>query len=52
VADDRGLPAAVLVRPDGVVAWASDTADPTGLETALHRWAGQPLTAPEARPAT
>ncbi|MEV1082874.1 FAD-dependent monooxygenase [Streptomyces sp. NPDC050211] len=43
--DDHATPTAVLVRPDGVVAWASDTtgiAAATGLETALHRWAGAP----------
>jgi 2-polyprenyl-6-methoxyphenol hydroxylase-like FAD-dependent oxidoreductase len=40
VTDDHATPAGVLVRPDGVVAWATDTADPTGLETALHDWAG------------
>jgi hypothetical protein len=39
-------PTAVLVRPDGVVAWASDTVGGTAtvadLDTALHRWAGAP----------
>ncbi len=45
VTDDHVTPTAVLVRPDGVVAWACDTtgiAAATGLETALHRWAGTP----------
>lgn len=32
---------AVLVRPDGIVAWACDAgADPTGLAHALQRWFG------------
>ncbi|MEV5983659.1 FAD-dependent oxidoreductase [Streptomyces sp. NPDC052051] len=30
----------VLVRPDGYIAWASDTPDPAGLEAALDRWTG------------
>ncbi|MFF0411188.1 FAD-dependent oxidoreductase [Kitasatospora sp. NPDC004745] len=46
VADDGpATPAGVLVRPDGVVAWACDTADPdtvTHLDAALRRWAGAP----------
>ncbi|GAA3547760.1 FAD-dependent monooxygenase [Amycolatopsis ultiminotia] len=42
VPDDEATPAGILVRPDGVVAWASDTADATGLEAALHRWSGAP----------
>ena len=35
---------AVLVRPDGYVAWAGD--DGTGLRDALHTWFGAPVTAP------
>ncbi|KAG1385577.1 hypothetical protein G6F59_017325 [Rhizopus arrhizus] len=32
---------AVMVRPDGIVAWACDAgADPTGLAHALQRWFG------------
>ncbi|GAB4586141.1 FAD-dependent monooxygenase [Nocardia sp. IFM 10818] len=31
---------ALLVRPDGIVAWARDTADLEGLEPALTRWFG------------
>ncbi|MEU3550079.1 FAD-dependent monooxygenase [Streptomyces longwoodensis] len=31
---------AVLVRPDGYVAWASDGADPAGVEAALERHVG------------
>jgi len=42
VTDNHATPTGVLVRPDGVVAWASDTSDVTGLEAALHRWAGAP----------
>jgi len=45
VRDDEAAPAGVLVRPDGVIAWASDTGTPAAvsdLETALHRWAGTP----------
>ncbi len=38
--DTTGL----LIRPDGVIAWASGTTDPdkavAGLSAALHRWAG------------
>ena len=34
-------PAAVLVRPDGYVAWAGEPADP-GLPDALTRWFGPP----------
>lgn len=33
-------PAAVLIRPDGYIVWASDT-DMVGLETALTRWFGR-----------
>ncbi|MCB5908900.1 FAD-dependent oxidoreductase [Streptomyces pinistramenti] len=50
VTDGHATPAGVLVRPDGVVAWASDTTDiaaVTSLEAALHRWAGAPLSSPE-----
>ncbi|MGW0653429.1 FAD-dependent monooxygenase [Streptomyces umbrinus] len=49
VADDHATPTGVLVRPDGVVAWASDTtgiAAVTGLESALHRWTGSPSSSP------
>ncbi|MEU2440058.1 FAD-dependent monooxygenase [Streptomyces rubradiris] len=35
----RGL----FVRPDGFVAWASDTAGGEGLPEALERWLGRPL---------
>ncbi|MEU0495580.1 FAD-dependent monooxygenase [Mycobacterium sp. NPDC006124] len=40
VADGDGTPTGVLVRPDGVIAWASDTDDAAGLDDALRRWAG------------
>jgi len=44
----EAVPTAVLVRPDGVVAWAcetgatTDTATVAELDVALHRWAGAP----------
>ena len=39
VHDDPKLPAAVLVRPDGYVAWASDaTPDATALQAAIDQW--------------
>ncbi|MFI8349018.1 FAD-dependent monooxygenase [Streptomyces sp. NPDC085596] len=41
VRDDSAGVSGVLVRPDGVVAWASDTTDPVGLEPALRQWAGE-----------
>ncbi|MFB7442135.1 FAD-dependent oxidoreductase [Streptomyces mirabilis] len=53
VTDDHATPTGVLVRPDGVVAWASDTTDvaaATGLEAALHGWAGAPSPSPEHAP--
>ncbi|MFC0846882.1 FAD-dependent monooxygenase [Streptomyces noboritoensis] len=31
----------LLVRPDGYVAWASETPDATALEEALRRWTGE-----------
>ncbi|NEB91946.1 hypothetical protein G3I21_09470 [Streptomyces bauhiniae] len=30
--------AGALIRPDGVVAWATDTPDPDGLEEPLSHW--------------
>lgn len=36
-----GAPAAVLIRPDGYVAWVGD-GTPTGLADALSAWFGQP----------
>jgi hypothetical protein len=50
VTDDHATPAGMLVRPDGVVAWACDTNDVAGLEAALHRWTGAPSSAPEHEP--
>ncbi|MET7887832.1 FAD-dependent oxidoreductase [Streptomyces avermitilis] len=53
VTDDHATPTGVLVRPDGVVAWATDTTDVaavTGLEAALHRWTGAPSSSPEHEP--
>jgi hypothetical protein len=50
VRDADGTPAGVLVRPDGVVAWACDgigattgTAAAEALDAALRRWAGAPV---------
>jgi hypothetical protein len=37
-------PTAVLIRPDGYVAWAGDLTEP-GLVDALTRWFGQPAAA-------
>ncbi len=56
VTDDSATPTAVLVRPDGVVAWACDTTSTAaadaaaGLEAALHRWAGAPSPSPAPKP--
>ncbi|HFK2919533.1 TPA: FAD-dependent monooxygenase [Stenotrophomonas maltophilia] len=45
VHDTLGL-GAVLVRPDGIVAWACDAGgDATGLAEALRRWSGSPVPA-------
>jgi 3-(3-hydroxy-phenyl)propionate hydroxylase len=46
-------PAAVLIRPDGYVAWVGDGTD-TGLRDALTTWCGSPRTAraPTSQPAT
>ena len=39
VYDDPTSPAAILVRPDGYVAWASDaTPDAATIRAAVHRW--------------
>ncbi|WP_307530843.1 FAD-dependent monooxygenase [Streptomyces umbrinus] len=53
VTDDNATPTGVLVRPDGVVAWASDTTGisaVTGLEAALRRWTGTPSSSPDHVP--
>ncbi|WP_405953679.1 FAD-dependent monooxygenase [Streptomyces phaeochromogenes] len=53
VTDGQATPAGVLVRPDGVVAWASEAngiAAVAGLESALHRWTGTPSSAPDHMP--
>ncbi|MFF5007218.1 hypothetical protein ACFY3G_30855 [Streptomyces phaeochromogenes] len=53
VTDGHATPTGMLVRPDGVVAWASDATDiaaVTGLESALHRWTGTPSSAPDHMP--
>ncbi|GAA3440023.1 FAD-dependent monooxygenase [Kutzneria kofuensis] len=36
----EGIPAAVLIRPDSYVAWASSSPDTDGLSAALERWFG------------
>ncbi|HUR02025.1 MAG TPA: hypothetical protein VM347_05770, partial [Nonomuraea sp.] len=36
--------AAMLVRPDGRIVWASDTGRDPGLTEALTRWFGEPRT--------
>jgi 2-polyprenyl-6-methoxyphenol hydroxylase-like FAD-dependent oxidoreductase/predicted 3-demethylubiquinone-9 3-methyltransferase (glyoxalase superfamily) len=40
--ENVALPSAVLLRPDGHVAWAAPGRD--GLEAALRRWFGEPVT--------
>ncbi|MFC7758690.1 hypothetical protein ACFQY4_12360 [Catellatospora bangladeshensis] len=40
---DRNAPPALLIRPDGYVAWAASApGDPAGLPEALTRWFGAP----------
>ncbi|BDZ50230.1 FAD-dependent oxidoreductase [Frondihabitans sucicola] len=43
----------LLVRPDGIIAWATEATDPTeagiGLTAALSRWAGAPVRNPPER---
>ncbi|MFI9393040.1 FAD-dependent oxidoreductase [Streptomyces bauhiniae] len=43
VRDDGTGVVGALIRPDGVVVWATDTTDPVGLEPALRQWAGSDL---------
>ncbi|MEN2424187.1 FAD-dependent monooxygenase [Streptomyces rimosus] len=53
VTDEHAEPVGVLVRPDGVVAWASDTTGAVAignLEAALRHWAGAPSSVPERKP--
>ncbi|MTD56928.1 NAD(P)-binding protein [Amycolatopsis sp. RM579] len=50
VTDAPATPTGVLVRPDGVVAWATDATDIAGLKATLHRWAGAPSPSPEHEP--
>ena len=59
VSDNHATPAGVLVRPDGVVAWACDTTDTgdttdvaavTGLEAVLRQWTRAPSSSPEHEP--
>jgi 2-polyprenyl-6-methoxyphenol hydroxylase-like FAD-dependent oxidoreductase len=46
VLGEVSAPAAVLIRPDGYVAWAGDPADP-GLRDALTTWFGPPAAPPD-----
>jgi 2-polyprenyl-6-methoxyphenol hydroxylase-like FAD-dependent oxidoreductase len=41
----RGLPQGLLVRPDGIVAWATSKRKAAGLEVALLQWCGNPRSA-------
>lgn len=55
VPDAHATPTGILVRPDGVVAWATDATTEfsdaaAGLEAALHRWAGAPSPVPGHEP--
>ena len=43
---DADLPAVMLVRPDGYVAWASDNPTPAGIEAAVTGWCGVAAFAP------
>jgi 3-(3-hydroxy-phenyl)propionate hydroxylase len=49
VLGDVAGPAAVLIRPDGYVAWVGDGTD-AGLEDALGRWFGAPAQPPRRGP--
>ncbi|NVI98241.1 FAD-dependent monooxygenase [Myxococcus sp. AM009] len=40
----KELPAALLIRPDGIVAWAPTRTGTHGLRAALRQWCGDPLT--------
>jgi hypothetical protein len=44
-----GAPAAVLVRPDGYVAWATDARDTAAVDAAVRQWC-PPAVAPAASP--
>ena len=44
--DDRRLPAAVLVRPDGYVAWAADRPARAEIDAAVAGWCGRPAAQP------
>ncbi|WP_217443508.1 FAD-dependent monooxygenase [Myxococcus sp. CA051A] len=43
--DRIDLPPALLVRPDGIVAWGVTRAGVPGLEAVLHKWCGGPTEA-------
>src|SRR5690606_5713688 len=47
VLGEVSAPTAVLVRPDGYVAWVDDDG-PAGLETALATWFGPPAASPSS----
>ncbi len=51
--DDRLGVSALLVRPDGFVAWAVDASrEPSGLHEAALRWFGEPMVSSPAEAAT
>jgi hypothetical protein len=50
VTKDPATPTGVLVRPDGVAAWASDTIDIAGLDPVLRRRTGAPSSSREHQP--
>ena len=46
VSTRSGLPTGFLIRPDGIVAWASSKRDVPGLRSALRQWCGESMVAP------
>jgi 2-polyprenyl-6-methoxyphenol hydroxylase-like FAD-dependent oxidoreductase len=49
--DRADLPSALLVRPDGIIAWARTRTGAAGLEAALRHWCGGPGARSEPAPA-